>query len=117
MSISRATGITGCTASTVITSTTTAIKRRNQGARSIFLFRSCLNRRRFATFPTRVLMDRPTRAPHRQNLLAGAGAVVVGAAILVLELSRLRYVLGATLIVFSVVCPLGRVKSRKSSRG
>ena len=61
-------------------------------------------------------MDRTTRSPHRQNRLGGAAAVVVGAALVVLELSRSLYILAATLIVVAVVWPMVRAKMRNSWR-
>jgi hypothetical protein len=61
-------------------------------------------------------MDRTTRPPHRQNRLVGATAVVVGASLVVLELSKSLYVLAATLTVGAVVWPMVRAKIRNSSR-
>ena len=61
-------------------------------------------------------MDRVTRSPQRNHRLAGAAAVVLGAALLFFELSKALYVVAGTLIVVAVVWPMLRAKARNSSR-
>jgi hypothetical protein len=61
-------------------------------------------------------MDPATRSPSRQHRLVGSALVVLGAALILVELSKALYVLAGTLLVVAVVWPMLRAKVRSSSR-